>query len=143
MADLFYDLTISAPKDRVFEILATPKGMEYWWTDKSSGIPGIGEEYLLDFGPGFIWKGTVTLFDLGNAFEIQMHDSDPDWDGARIGFQLEDHRSGTELRFYHRGWPSENAHFRISSYCWAMYLRIVKRLLEKGERVPFAKRLDV
>jgi uncharacterized protein YndB with AHSA1/START domain len=36
-----------------------------------------------------------------------------------------------------------DAHYRVSCYCWAMYLRILKRYLEHGETVPYAKRLDV
>ncbi len=34
-------------------------------------------------------------------------------------------------------------HYRISCYCWAMYLRILKRYLEHGETVQYARRLDV
>jgi hypothetical protein len=33
--------------------------------------------------------------------------------------------------------------FRRSSYCWAMYLRILRRYLEHGETVPYERRLDV
>lgn len=36
-----------------------------------------------------------------------------------------------------------NDHFRTSSCCWAQYLRILRRFLEHGERVPYAERLDV
>ena len=34
-------------------------------------------------------------------------------------------------------------HFRISSYCWAMYLRVLKRGVEFGEAVPYKDRLNV
>jgi hypothetical protein len=30
-----------------------------------------------------------------------------------------------------------------SSYCWAMYLRLLRRNVEAGEVVPYAQRLDV
>ncbi len=49
----------------------------------------------------------------------------------------------TQVRFYHRGWPVETEHYRISCYCWAMYLRVMKRYLEHGEIVPYERRLDV
>ena len=39
------------------------------------------------------------------------------------------------------GWLEANAHFRRSSYCWAMYLRLLQRYLEQGETVPYADRL--
>ena len=41
------------------------------------------------------------------------------------------------------GWPTPHEHCRISSFCWAMYLRILKRHLEFGENVPYVQRLDV
>lgn len=47
------------------------------------------------------------------------------------------------VRFYHTGWPTENAHWRISCYCWAMYLRVMRRYLEHGDIVPYENRLDV
>jgi len=41
------------------------------------------------------------------------------------------------------GWPAVNEHYRISSYCWAMYLRILQRYLEHNESVPYESRLTV
>jgi hypothetical protein len=52
-------------------------------------------------------------------------------------------KEGTQVRFAHTGWPEANEHYRISCYCWAMYLRVLKRHLEFGERVPYEKRLEV
>ena len=37
----------------------------------------------------------------------------------------------------------KNDHYKISSYCWAMYLRILKRYVESGEEVPYENRLNV
>jgi hypothetical protein len=39
--------------------------------------------------------------------------------------------------------PEPNHHFRTSSYCWAMYLRLLKQNLEAGLFVVYEKRLDV
>jgi hypothetical protein len=47
------------------------------------------------------------------------------------------------VRFHHTGWPQSNDHYRISCYCWAMYLRLLKRNVERGEVVPFGQRLEV
>lgn len=48
-----------------------------------------------------------------------------------------------EVLFYHTGWKEANAHYRISAFCWAMYLRLLKRYVESGERVRYEERLDV
>ncbi|MBK8405323.1 MAG: SRPBCC domain-containing protein [Saprospiraceae bacterium] len=76
-------------------------------------------------------------------FELTMQTSDQDWDGSKVGFRLTDKNNVTEIQFYHTGWKEANEHYRISNYCWAMYLRLLKRCLEFGEFVPYADRLNV
>jgi hypothetical protein len=69
-----------------------------------------------------------------------MGASDADWRGTRVGFTLHDTAEGVRVEFYHRGWATANAHFRVSAYCWAMYCRILRRWVERGEVVPYAER---
>lgn len=59
----------------------------------------------------------------------------------RVGCQL-DGEPATRVRFYRTGWPTQNEHWRISCYCWAMYLRLLRRYLENGETVPYEQRLE-
>ncbi|HMY76632.1 MAG TPA: SRPBCC domain-containing protein, partial [Blastocatellia bacterium] len=66
-----------------------------------------------------------------------------DWMNARVGFRLEERDGATQVRFHHTGWPEASEHYRISSFCWAMYLRLLKRYVEFGEVVPYDQRLDV
>lgn len=47
------------------------------------------------------------------------------------------------MQFWHRGWLEANVHYRTSSFCWAMYLRLLKRWVEAGEVVPYERRLEV
>ncbi len=63
-----------------------------------------------------------------------------DWLGTRVGFALTAEGDATTVRFHHTGWPQANAHYRHSSYCWAMYVRIMGRVLEHGESVPYEER---
>jgi hypothetical protein len=59
-----------------------------------------------------------------------------------VGFSLESSGSSTKVHFYCKGWPLLNEHHRISCYCWAMYLRILRRYVEYGEIVAYEDRLD-
>ena len=143
MPDILHDFWINAPADRVFRAISTPEGLDEWWTQHSAGTPAQGADFQLGFGPGYDWAARVTRAVPGEAFELQMTRADADWDGSRVGFELTGSGGGPQVRFHHAGWPSGNEHYRISTYCWAMYLRILKRYLEHGERVPYDKRLDV
>ncbi len=143
MADLVYDFPINAPVEKVFAGVATPPGLDAWWTIRSSGSPRLGEEYELDFGPGYVWRAKVTRCEANADFELTMMPSDKDWMGTRVRFVLTPKGGGTNVQFSHIGWPEINEHYRISSFCWAMYLRLLKRNVEFGEVVPYAHRLDV
>jgi hypothetical protein len=77
------------------------------------------------------------------AFELTLTRSDEDWNGSRVSMDLEPTKDGTHVRFAYQAWPDANDHYHASSYCWAMYLRLMKRHLETGEQVPYGIRLDV
>ena len=76
------------------------------------------------------------------ALEWELTVADEDWKGTRVGFLLSDSELGTQVEFYHRGWAESNDHYRISTFCWAMYLRLLRKYVETGKIVPYAERLD-
>jgi len=137
--------TINASADRVFRAISTENGLDNWWTKTSQANPKLDATYTLDFGPGYIWKAAVTKFEENKAFELQMTDAHSDWLKTKVGLILneEQGKNITEVNFYHTGWPENNEHYRISCYCWAMYLRILKRFIEFGEQISYEKRLSV
>lgn len=143
MPDIFHDFPINRPRARVFEAVSNPRGLDSWWTKTSAGEPRDGAEYDLGFGPQYAWRARVTRVTPDSEFELQLVEADVDWTGTRVGFRLEGDGDMTQVRFRHTGWPTLNEHYRISCYCWAMYLRILRRFLEHGETVPYENRLDV
>jgi uncharacterized protein YndB with AHSA1/START domain len=142
MADILHDLPIRASIERVFRAVSTAEGLDTWWTLRATGTPHEGAEYELGFGPGYDWRAKVTRCEPNDAFELEIVDADGDWTRTRVGLRLEPRDDGTWVRFSHRGWPSANDHFRVSSNCWALYLRVLRRSLEHGESVPYDARLD-
>jgi len=143
MADIVHDFPINVPAAAVFDAVSTPAGLDRWWTKIAAGEPKPGAAYELGFGPGYDWLAAVTKCVPESAFELRMTRADSDWTGTHVGFELTPGPGSTQVRFYHRGWPHANEHYRISNFCWAMYLRILKRALEHGESVPYEARLDV
>lgn len=143
MAEILHDFPVNTSPERVFAAFATPAGLDTWWTERAAGRPELGAEYQLRFGPAYDWRARVTRCMPGREFELELTQAMPDWVGSKVGVRLEGTASGTQVRFYHAGWPEADEHFRVSSYCWAMYLRVMKRNLEFGEMVPYERRLDV
>ena len=142
MADIFHDFPVRGPSKAVFRAVSTPEGLNAWWTLTCAGRPASGSEFELGFGPQYQWRAVVTRCIPESEFELQITSADQDWTGSRVSFVLTDKGAATQVRFRHTGWPLENEHYRISNYCWAMYLRLMKRYVESGDVVPYQKRLD-
>ena len=142
MADIIYHFPIKASAQRVFDAVSTPEGLDTWWTKRSAGEAVDGAEYQLWFGPDFDWRATVSRCVKRTEFELTLTVAQKDWLETRVGFLLEEREGLTQVRFYHRGWPETNDNFSISSFFWAMYLRLLRRYVEHGEVVPYENRLD-
>jgi uncharacterized protein YndB with AHSA1/START domain len=138
--DILHDFPIKAPLDRVFRAVSTPQGLDTWWTKRSAGRPQLGAEYELGFGPEYEWRARVTRCVPDAEFELEMVRADRH--GTRVTPRLEPRDGATWVRFSHTGLPAQNEHYRISFNCWAMYLRILRRSLERGESVTYEDRLD-
>jgi uncharacterized protein YndB with AHSA1/START domain len=139
MPDIVQHFQIHAPASRVFRAITTPDGLDTWWTKDASRA---GDEYALDFGPTHRWRAVVSRSVPDKEFELTMTASDEDWVGTRVGFVLDEQNGDTNARFHHLGWRDSNEHYRISCYCWAMYLRLLKRYVERGEVVAYENRLE-
>lgn len=143
MPDIFHQFIVLADAEKVFDAVSRAEGLDSWWTKSSADNPVAGGIYRLYFGPEYDWEAIVTDYQPPSIFELQIRCADIEWNGTRIGFRLTKLDGKTGVDFYHAGWPSASDHYKISSYCWAMYLRILKRYVEYRERVPYEKRLDV
>jgi len=141
--DILHDFPIHAPAARVFDAISTARGLDAWWAEESSGEPLEGTELALGFGPEYRWRARVVRSRPPVEFEIELTHADADWTGSRVGFVLEPNGEKTQVHFRHVGWPQPNEHWRISCFCWAMYLRLLRRYVEQGEVVPYHQRLDV
>lgn len=143
MADIIHYFPIKAPSQKVFQTISTPAGLDAWWTKRSSGEAKSGSEYELWFGPKYDWRAVVSRLKPNSEFELEMTRAHEDWQGTRVGFHLQEKDGLTHVRFHHMGWPKANEHYYTSCYCWAMYLRLLKRNVEHGEFVPYEDRLEV
>ena len=140
MADIVHQFLVHAPPSEVFPAIAQ---LDVWWTKRSPGELAEGAEVQLWFGPDYDWRARVSRYVPDVEIELELTRAQEDWQGTRVGWRLEEEGGGTGVHFHHLGWPEDNVHYRISCYCWAMYLRLLKRFVEHGEVVPYEDRLEV
>ena len=142
MADIYHDFPIRAPQAQVFEAISSAQGLDAWWTKQAHGEVASGAIYDLGFGQGYAWQAKISNCVPGSEIEWEMTRADADWLGTRVGFRLQEKGNATKVHFHHTGWPEENVHYRTSSFCWAMYLRLLKRYVEQGDVVAYDARLE-
>ena len=143
MPDIFHNFPIRGSANDVFEAISTPRGLNSWWSKTCDAAPARDAEYTFGFGPGYDWRATASRWIPNAEFELTLTEADEDWRGTRIGFKLNESAGVTGVSFHHLAWPQANEHYRVSCFCWAMYLRLLKRYVEFGEVVPYEDRLDV
>ena len=142
MADINHQFPIHASAEEVFSAITTPEGLDSWWTLKSEGLPREGSAYRFYFGEEYDWKAVVLSSRLDRVIEWEFTSAEPDWTGTRLRMDLSEKDGWTWVTFLHSGWADAGEHFRISSYCWATYLRLLKRYIELGEVVAYSERDD-
>ncbi|MBK8954157.1 MAG: SRPBCC domain-containing protein [Saprospiraceae bacterium] len=140
MPDILHAFFIQAPIEKVFQSVSEPSGLDQWWTQACHGKADLDEEFEFIFSPACIWKGKIIEYDPPYRIEWLMTDAQEDWLKTQVGLQLKSAKNGTEIEFVHSHWKEANKHFRISSYCWAIYLRVLKLYLEKGVETPYEER---
>ncbi len=142
MANILHEFIIKAEPSRIFEGMTSPLGLDQWWTHYSSGEPRLDSVYALGFGPEYDWEAKVTRFVKDLEFELELVEASDEWIGTRVGFRLAPRGDHTQVSFWHSGWKEETHHFATSTFCWAMYLRLLRRYIERGEAVAYEERLD-
>lgn len=141
MNTIYHDFWINVPKEKVFEAVATPMGLDNWWTLRSSGKPGLNEKYNLNFTDAYDWFAVISKFKENEAIEFTMTEAMEEWLPTRFGFILsEEIPNVTTVQFYHTNWKEVSKEFRVASFCWADLLRQLKQYLEKGIITPFEQR---
>ena len=143
MSDILHRYPVNASAKKVYNAITSPEGLNSWWTLKSEGSPVKGSIYRFFFEEAYDWYASVEDAQQDTLIRWKFSEAEPDWTGTRLEMRLSEKGDWTWIEFAHTGWSDASEHFRISSNCWAQYLRLLKHYLEKGEVVPYKDRLNV
>ena len=141
MYTIYHDFVVNVSKEKFFEAVSKPTGLNNWWTLQCSGYPKLEEVYNLNFTDEFNWFAKISKFEENKCIEFSMAEAMEEWLPTKFGFKLHEINSEkTEIEFYHSNWKEITKEYRIASFCWAMLLNQLKDYLEKGIITPFSER---
>jgi len=100
MPDIRKTVVLDAPIDKVWNAVATSKGLEAWWMPNTFE-PTLGHEFVLHTGPYGDSPCKVTVLEAPHHLVFAWG---KDWS---LAFELRETGGKTELTLIHSGWDTE------------------------------------
>src|SRR5450631_1926253 len=133
MADIRHRVGIDAPRERVYEAVATVEGLSTWWTGTVDGDPSAGGRLRFFFSrpePGAVMEVTEAL--PGERVAWRCVEGPQEWVGTEITFDMRDGDGETVLAFAHTGWREPVEFMSHCSTKWAYFLLGLKAWQDGG-----------
>ena len=141
MAHIIHRVGIKAEIHKVYEALATVKGISGWWTKDTSGESEIGKTVTTRFYTlSGKENGSMTFEILNLEQDKKVHwkflEGPPEWIGTEVVFELHQEKSFTIVLFKHINWAEEVEFKAHCSMKWAIFMLSLKELVETGTGRP-------
>lgn len=131
---------IKSPIATVYKALTSEKGLGEVWTKKLKVKPEIGFINEFDFDEGYTTKmKTIELIE-NKRIVWECIDSDEEWIGTKISFELTEENNVTTITLKHFEWRELTDFYRWCSYNWAMFLFSLKTYCENQKGLPYQER---
>lgn len=131
---------IDCPEEKIFEALTTSKGLAATWTQVCKVENKVGGLAEFGFGDEPLTRFTITELEPHKKISWHCFESDPEWKGTTVTFEIYKQGSETAVKLIHSGWSAVTEYFRWCNYNWAFFLYSLKQYLEEGKGIPFQER---
>ncbi|MFF2089542.1 SRPBCC domain-containing protein [Paenibacillus sp. NPDC058174] len=121
MANIEHLQTVNAPASTVYEALTTAKGLSEIWTSELIVSDQIGYINEFRFGGKGLTKMRVDELITDKKILWQCVDSNPEWIGTTISFDMEEKNGKTSIIFRQMNWQKVTAFYRLCNYNWAIF----------------------
>ncbi|MFC6333550.1 SRPBCC domain-containing protein [Paenibacillus septentrionalis] len=140
MANIEQLQTVRAPTAQVYKALTTAEGLSEVWTRELTVYNQVGETNEFNFGENDLTK--MKIIDLSSPSKIEWlcTESDPEWVGTTISFELSEKNGKTDIILKHMNWKEVTNFYRFCNYNWAMFLYSLKSYCEDDTGHPYQDR---
>jgi uncharacterized protein YndB with AHSA1/START domain len=131
---------IKVPAAVVYEALTTQDGLGKVWTNKLIVKPHVNFINEFDFDDDYGTK--MKIVELSEYQKVVWHcvESDAEWVGTGISFELNEKNNVTSVVLKHTGWKEITEFYRWCNYNWAMFLLSLKNYCETGKGEVYQER---
>lgn len=138
MVDILHLLQVQAPREAVYQAIATVEGVRNWFSrdaDLDSRIGGSGEIRFAN-RQRIIKMEIEELEPTVRVVWRVLSAAMPNWANTKVEFGIGAGDEGTLLHFAHRGFTGTNDFFAMSATAWAGFLISLKQYAETGKGMP-------
>ncbi len=140
MADIELLQMIHAPAEEVYQALTTANGLAEVWTRELTVHDHVGAVNEFHFGEDDLTKMQIVELTPSAKVEWLCTESDPEWVGTTVSFELQETNGTTTITLRHKNWKEITNFYRFCNYNWAMLLYSLKSYLEEGQGMPYQAR---
>ncbi len=135
MADIKHAISIAAPTNKIYPLIATGKGFQQWWAEDASDSLPEGKVELGFFKRNTIYRLKPLRLSAPDEAEW-LCESGKEWAGTHLIFKLEASSANTLLRFIHAGWEAESDYFVSCTTTWGGLMFRIKAAAEGQKPGP-------
>lgn len=140
MANIEHFQYVNVPPALVYQALTTASGLAEVWTQDlqfSAEIDAVNE---FRFGDERPTKMKITALIPDTRMTWHCVDSDPEWIGTNVSFELNDMGKKTAVTLRHTDWREVTEFYRFCNYNWAIFLLSLKQYCEGGAGIHYQAR---
>lgn len=123
----------------VYRALTTKEGLAEVWTRELSVVPTVGHLNEFRFGSD-VDKIKIAALKENESVVWEVIDSDPEWIGTTISFDLRENNGRTIVTLKQEKWRAVTDMFRSCNYHWGFFLYSLKSYCEDGKGIPYQAR---
>lgn len=127
MPNIKMAVSIETAPEKIFPLVATPRGFSKWWAADVTENAGA-----VDLG--FFKRTTVYRLQLASLVEPSEVEwrvlTGQEWSGTSISFEMAQNKSATVLHFTHADWEAETDYFSMCTATWGELMFRLKAAAE-------------
>lgn len=140
MADMHHQVPIDASPEKVYEAIATQKGLQGWWTGDCMAEPRVGS--VAEFGfynRKILFRMRIDELQPGKRVVWTCIGDYDEWKDTRLTWEISQKEGGSLLNFGHGNWRSTTSFFASCNSTWGMLMYRLKDYVEGRKPGPFWK----
>ena len=132
METIYHQILIKGTPEVVFKAITTQEGISKWWLADCKVKPKLGFINEFRYQGHFINKMEIIVLQKNQKVEWKCLQSDPQWIGTHVIFEISKHLNLVKLNFRQTNWKEQTEFFATCNYHWGRHLTMLKSYCETG-----------